>query len=171
MSLQVRLQALITAIGADVKALQNGRGKLLGVATATADSTATSTDILDTGTATIAFTAVSGHSYTVKAVGQAVMSTVSGDLVRVLIRDSGSASVPTNTSATLVAQPVSVPAAGTGGKTGVGGLERIVQCPADIAVGVHTIGLFRNRAGGTGNVSLSASLGSRQLVVMDNGLD
>lgn len=142
---------------------------VLGVATATGDSATTTTEIRDAATATVTFTAVAGRTYTVAATGQVIMSDVSGDGARVHIRDGG-ASTPTTTSVSLVAGISKVPAASSGGKSSVGGIEASLTCPGDISAGVHTLGLFINRFTGTGNMSLSAPTGGkRQLKVTDDG--
>ena len=160
-------------IGALALAVEAAMPRVLAIIDATGDSSAGAAEAIDSATAPHTFVAVAGRTYEVRAQGQGVMSTVAGDSAYVRLRAAAGAAVAV---ASPVIQTLHVPnivAAGTGGKASLPALIATLRCGPglDIAAGQVTVGLFRARNTGTGNITLSAPAGGRrQLVVEDKGV-
>ena len=136
-----------------------GAQVLLGLnSSSTAASTTTTTEVKDTNVGDLAFTAIPAATYRVKYRARANTSLAPSD-IDFRIRDSGSASSPTNTS-TLLA----------GATLNLQGIVGQLICEAEVtglSAGTHTIAGFYVRAGGSGNIKPDQSTGQLRTLTVE----
>lgn len=145
----------------------------LGVRKSTATSATTdTTEIKDTSVGDLIFNAVSGRRYKIgyRARIGSIAGSAGTTTADVRIRD-GLSLTPTNTSNLITGSSYLITATGGAAQVNVTA-EGIADCPADIAVGPHTVAAFYLRVTGTANaVQVAQSVGqTRTLYVEDIGL-
>jgi hypothetical protein len=150
-------------VGPNGVTFNNGPGMNMGTPTATAlagSPTVAGTEIFDAVLGTYAFTGLPTHRYRAICDGLAVESTVANDLILVKIRDGG-------TIAPTIASPLIAQSAMTAGVINRGYSIPLAGTLTS-ATGVHTLGVFTVRGGGTG-IETPVAL-KRELYVVDLGL-
>lgn len=139
---------------------------------AAVSATTDATEIKDTSVGDIVFNAVSGRRYKIgyRARIGSIAGTAGSTTADVRVRDGLSFS-PTNSSNLVAGSSYLITLPGGATQVNVTA-EGIVDCPADIAIGPHTIAAFYLRVTGTANlVQVAQAVGqSRTLYVEDIGL-
>lgn len=141
---------------------------LIKIGTKSVKSTAAGTGVttVETKDATgdLAFTAVSGYTYTLAYNATAIGAAANG-IIDVNIRDGGAAS-PTNASTPVAGTSQIMPGVTSAGRAAIS-ITRSLACPADIAAGVRTMAVFyvRSASGAATTVQLENAGPNRQLSV------
>lgn len=145
-----------------------GRGLVAvqGGTTSTGTACAGTTETLDSVLGTLQFAAVTGRRYRVVMTGLVGNGGANGDTYAVRIRDSGSASAPTNTSTLVAEQEWVAQVAGSGGRGPINLEDSFVAASA----GTHTLGFFSVRIAGSNNFTpVSPPTLPRRIYVYDVG--
>lgn len=142
---------------------------VLDRAKSTAATVATAAELQDGGVGNIAFTARTGRRYRVTYTGFRCAASANAIAMDLRIRDGGGAA-PTTVSPIIAASSKYVAVTGGLGQESMMVMQTL-DCPADLAVGTHTIGAFYAKTGGAaGNVSVGQATGAqRELIVEDVG--
>lgn len=152
MSLQTRIAALITAVGADIKdhttrilALES-KQRVAGVSWATQQNIGLGTETMITGANDFNITVPTGGARYRFTADIQVFSTVANDGVTCRIKDGG-ASAPVVASTTIwTGRKQGYISANTAGAIAIGGVE------FDLTAGTHRIGLSILTVNGTGTI-------------------
>jgi hypothetical protein len=149
-------------------ALAKGLIKRIRSSVGATSGNATATPIQDTDMGNLVFTAVSGRNYRI-TFDSGWRSDTATATMDVTIRDGGGSS-PTGSSTTVAGSSAFIGATAGTGRTNFQ-LCRTLSCPADIAAGTHTLGVFFARTvTGSGTVFLQESASMhRELCVFDEG--
>lgn len=156
-TLETYLLALTSTMGQGIQATP--------VSTASAGTAAGATETLDSVLGVYQFNAVAGRRY-FATMNNLMGSGTAAELYSARIRDSGTASNPTNTSTLLASSQWECQT------TGGGGQSSIVLGGSFVAAtsGTHTLGMFSVRVNGANNFTPVSGAANRELYVVDLGV-
>ncbi len=135
------------------------------ISTTSSGTAAGATETLDSVLGVYQFNAVAGRRYLAVMNGLGGSGTA-GELYSVRIRDSGTASNPTNTSTLLASSQWECQTSGGGGQASIALGESFIAATS----GTHTLGMFSIRIVGANNFTPVSGTVGRELYVADLGV-
>lgn len=156
-TIEAYLLALTSAMGQGIVATP--------VSTTTAGTAAGATETLDSVLGVYQFNAVAGRRYFATMNGL-MGSGTAAELYATRIRDSGTASNPTNASTLLATSQWECQTTGGGGQASIVLGESFIAATS----GTHTLGMFSVRINGANNFTPVSGLVGRELYVVDLGV-